>query len=68
MADILYDFEGGLYFNITNECPCDCVFCVRNNKDEMGVDYTAGYEHILSETHKVLATDEEFAKWSRESN
>ena len=38
------------------------------NKDEMGVDYTAGYEHILSETHKVLATDEEFAKWSRESN
>ena len=38
------------------------------NKDEMGVDYTAGYEHILSETHKVLATDEEFPKWSRESN
>ena len=38
------------------------------NKDEMGVDYTAGYEHILSETHKVLATNEEFAKWSRESN
>ena len=38
------------------------------NKDEMGVDYTAGHEHILSETHKVLATDEEFAKWSRESN
>jgi len=38
------------------------------NKDEMGVDYTAGYEHILSETHRVLATDEEFAKWSRESN
>ncbi|MBO5526478.1 MAG: ABC transporter ATP-binding protein [Erysipelotrichaceae bacterium] len=38
------------------------------NKDEMGVDYTAGYEHILSETHKVLATDEEFAKWSKESN
>ena len=38
------------------------------NKDEMGVDYTAGYEHILSDTHKVLATDEEFAKWSRESN
>jgi len=38
------------------------------NKDEMGVDYTAGHEHVLSETHKVLATDEEFAKWSKESN
>ena len=34
------------------------------NKDEMGVDYTAGHEHILSETHKVLATDEEFARWT----
>ena len=38
------------------------------NKDEMGVDYKAGHEHVLSETHKVLATDEEFAKWSKESN
>ncbi|MCR4632557.1 MAG: ATP-binding cassette domain-containing protein [Erysipelotrichaceae bacterium] len=35
------------------------------NKDEMGVDYTAGHEHILSETHKVLATDEEFEKWTK---
>ena len=33
------------------------------NKDEEGVDYEAGYEHILTETHKVLATDEEFEKW-----
>ena len=36
MADIIYDFNGGLYLNITNECPCDCVFCVRNRKDVMG--------------------------------
>jgi len=35
------------------------------NKDEEGVDYVAGHEHILSETHKVLATDEEFAKWTK---
>jgi oligopeptide transport system ATP-binding protein len=34
------------------------------NKDEEGVDYEAGHEHVLSETHKVLATDEEFAKWT----
>ena len=39
---------------------------VTYNKDEMGVDYTAGHEHILSETHKVLATDEEFEKWIKE--
>jgi oligopeptide transport system ATP-binding protein len=34
------------------------------NKDEEGVDYTAGHEHVLTETHRVLATDEEFARWS----
>ena len=35
------------------------------NKDEEGVDYEAGHEHVLSETHKVLATDEEFEKWTK---
>ena len=35
MADILYDFEGGLYLNLTNECPCDCAFCIRNRKDSI---------------------------------
>ena len=34
------------------------------NKDDEGVIYENGHEHILSETHKVLATDEEFAKWT----
>lgn len=34
------------------------------NKDEEGVDYEAGHEHIITDTHKVLATDEEFAKWT----
>ena len=36
MADIIYDFNGGLYLNITNDCPCRCVFCVRNKKDRIG--------------------------------
>lgn len=34
------------------------------NKDEEGVVYENGYEHILSDTHRVLATDEEFARWT----
>ena len=34
------------------------------NKDEKGVDYEAGHEHVITDTHKVLATDEEFAKWT----
>lgn len=37
------------------------------NKDEAGVDYHAGHEHAISETHKVLATDEEFIQWQNEA-
>ena len=30
-----------------------------------GIDYTLGTYHSLSETHTVLCTDEEYAKWTR---
>lgn len=33
------------------------------DKNAEGVDYTAGTEHQLSETHMVLATDEELSRW-----
>jgi oligopeptide transport system ATP-binding protein len=33
------------------------------DKEEAGVDYLAGSVHQLSETHSVLATDEEFKLW-----
>ena len=36
MADIIYIFEGTPYFNLTNKCPCNCVFCIRNNRDVVG--------------------------------
>lgn len=29
----------------------------------MGIDYSAGTAHGLTETHEVIATDEEFARW-----
>ena len=35
------------------------------DKEKEGVDYTKGVEHKLSDTHFVLATDEEFAKWNK---
>ncbi len=44
MGDIIYDFEGKLYFNITNECPCKCVFCVRDKKDSMGTGTSMWHE------------------------
>ena len=36
------------------------------DKDKEGVDYTKGVIHNVSPTHYVLATDEEFAKWSQQ--
>ena len=32
---------------------------------QSGVDYSVGTEHLVTGTHTVLATDEEFAKWTR---
>lgn len=36
MADIIYTLEGGTYFNITNQCPCNCAFCIRKKGDAVG--------------------------------
>ncbi|MCQ2472333.1 MAG: TatD family nuclease-associated radical SAM protein [Clostridia bacterium] len=48
MADIVYEFEGSLYLNITNECPCKCVFCVRDIKDNMGTGHHMWHEKAPS--------------------
>ncbi len=37
---------------------------VSYDKEAEGVDYTKGKENHLTETHMVLATEEELAKWS----
>jgi len=34
---ILYTVNTGLYINLTNRCPCDCSFCIRNNADGMNL-------------------------------
>ncbi|MBO5554149.1 MAG: ABC transporter ATP-binding protein [Solobacterium sp.] len=39
---------------------------VEYDKEKEGVDYTAGHIHKLTDTHSVLATDEEFAVWSKD--
>lgn len=36
MADIIYTLEGGTYFNITNQCPCNCAFCIRSKGEAVG--------------------------------
>ena len=32
---ILYEVHNNLYVNMTNQCPCSCVFCLRQTKQEM---------------------------------
>ena len=34
--DILYEVHNGIYVNLTNRCPCACVFCLRNTTDTVG--------------------------------
>ena len=34
--DILYEVHSGIYVNLTNRCPCACVFCLRNTTDRVG--------------------------------
>ena len=33
---ILYEVHNGIYINLTNSCPCACVFCLRNTTDRVG--------------------------------
>jgi len=33
---IVYRLGDSLYLNITNRCPCACVFCIRNSTDSVG--------------------------------
>ena len=28
-----YRVGNGLYVNLTNKCPCACIFCIRQNGD-----------------------------------
>ena len=35
MLTITYEGRNSVYVNITNRCPCDCVFCLRHNKDHV---------------------------------
>lgn len=42
---IFYDLDGKTYANITNKCPCDCVFCIRKGGDSIAGNDTLWLEH-----------------------
>ncbi|MEE1321389.1 MAG: TatD family nuclease-associated radical SAM protein [Acutalibacteraceae bacterium] len=49
MADIIYTYYNSVYFNITNKCPCRCVFCIRDKVDAIGEA-----ENLFHETEPTL--------------
>ena len=50
MSSIIYKFEGGIYFNITNKCPCKCAFCIRDKKQAIG-----DAKNLFHDTEPTLA-------------
>ena len=59
---ILYEVHDNLYVNMTNKCPCSCVFCLRQTKDEMNHSGSLWLEREPS-VAEVIA---EFAKFDME--
>lgn len=58
---IFYGFEGKMYVNITNGCPCDCVFCIRKNGDSIEDNGSLWLEHEPS-FDEITKAFEEFDK------
>ena len=42
---ILYDYEDSLYINLTNKCPCACVFWIRKETDHVGNSDSLWLDH-----------------------
>ncbi len=42
---VFYKFEGKMYINITNGCPCKCTFCIRDNADSITDNDSLWLEH-----------------------
>jgi radical SAM enzyme (TIGR04100 family) len=36
MSEIVYTYGNNIYINLTNECPCQCIFCVRSRGNGIG--------------------------------
>ncbi|MCL2197432.1 MAG: TatD family nuclease-associated radical SAM protein [Defluviitaleaceae bacterium] len=58
MTNILYRIKNSLFVNITNACPCDCVFCIRNFSEGMneGESLWLDREPTIPEVQKAYTT------------
>lgn len=63
MADIVYDYFGGLYINLTNRCPCRCEFCIKNFANGLGTADSL----LLDREPTVEEVKQELRNWDVES-
>ena len=62
---IFYNFGGNMYINITNGCPCKCVFCIRDEKETLGEAKEMWHDHNPSfEEIKAAIDDFDFAPYT----
>ena len=59
VMSILYDYFGGLYINLTNRCPNQCEFCIRNFTDSLG----SADSLVLKEDPTVEEVKAELRRW-----
>lgn len=59
---ITYDIDGKLYLNLTNRCPNNCVFCVRDKADSFNYDLWLKEEPELDEIIKEIGKAEKYDK------
>lgn len=54
MENITYILGNKLYINLTNKCPCNCTFCIRNNgegaygSDSLWLDHDPSAEEAIT--------------------
>lgn len=64
--NILYTIDDILYINITNKCPCNCIFCIRQegdsveNSGSLWLEKEPSVEEIINELKK-----EDLSKYSQ---
>lgn len=58
MMNITYVLENKLYINLTNKCPCACIFCIRKNgdgaygSDSLWLDHQPSEEEVIASLAK----------------
>lgn len=63
MMTIFYPIGDSLYVNLTNKCPCRCVFCVREEHETVGnnnslwLDHDPSIEEIKADLERFNLSD-----------